>query len=71
MRNPYKIPRSAYCTGCGVTFRQHHELINHRRSFRCGGRFLPLKERIFLNNLRALREAQERRDRLLATTLAG
>lgn len=40
MRNPYKVSRTAFCTGCSVTFTKMHEMINHRRSHRCGGRFL-------------------------------
>lgn len=46
MRNPYKISRTPYCTGCGVTFDKMHQMINHRRSFRCGGRFLPIDEHV-------------------------
>lgn len=46
MRNPHKISRTAYCTGCGVTFDKMHQMINHRRSHRCGGRFLPIDEHV-------------------------
>lgn len=45
MRNPHHIPRVAYCTGCGKIFDKMHLMINHRRTFRCGGRFLPDDER--------------------------
>lgn len=37
-------PRKAYCTGCGRTFPKMHLLMNHRGTFRCGGRFLPVEE---------------------------
>lgn len=47
-----KMPRVAYCSGCGVTFGQHHLLINHRRTDRCGGRFLPERERELLTEVR-------------------
>jgi hypothetical protein len=42
-------PRAAYCTGCGVVFDKMHLMINHRRTFRCGGRFLPTDERQLWN----------------------
>lgn len=45
MRNPHKLPRAAHCIGCGETFDKMHEMINHRRLHRCGGRFLPASER--------------------------
>lgn len=45
MRNPNKTPRRAFCTGCTVTFPKMHLMINHRRTFRCGGRFLSREER--------------------------
>lgn len=45
MRNPHKTPRAAHCIGCGLDFWRMHEMINHRRTFRCGGRFLPIEER--------------------------
>lgn len=54
------MPRSKYCTGCGELFKKTHELYNHRRSMRCGGRFLPAHERQRLNLLRLQREAEER-----------
>jgi hypothetical protein len=38
-------PRAAHCIGCGVTFEKMHLKIHHRRSERCGGRFLPEIER--------------------------
>jgi hypothetical protein len=58
-----KKPRSAYCNGCGVTFKNHHKLQDHRRTFRCGGSYLTHKERMFIDKLRLEREAQERRRR--------
>lgn len=58
-------PRAAYCTGCGITFDKMHIMMDHRRTHRCGGRFLPLKERIQINALRTEREAQERQARPL------
>ena len=60
MRNPDKTPRKAYCTGCGIIFPKLHELINHRRTMRCGGRFLSPEETIHVYNLRRAREAVER-----------
>lgn len=60
MRNPYKTPRKAYCTGCGVTFPKIHNLRNHRNTDRCGGRFLPPEEFIHLMNLRKAREDLDR-----------
>jgi hypothetical protein len=39
-----------YCTGCSETFKKMHELLNHRRADRCGGRFLPEDEREILNS---------------------
>lgn len=51
-----KMPRVAYCSGCGVTFDWYHLLINHRRTDRCGGRFLPERERELLNEVRHHRE---------------
>lgn len=56
-------PRAAYCTGCGVTFPKMHLLIDHRRSARCGGRFLPTPERDMVTALRLEHEAQARRAR--------
>ncbi len=56
-------PRAAYCTGCGNTFDFHHQLINHRRTDRCGGRFLPQEEREMIDKLRLEREALLRRMR--------
>lgn len=58
-----RSPRSAYCTGCGITFWKKHEMINHRRTFRCGGRFLPPAEREMLDKIRLEREAFDRRVR--------
>lgn len=38
------MARTAYCTGCGFTFVKMHEMMRHRGTFRCGGRFLPVLE---------------------------
>lgn len=56
-------PRAAYCTGCGITFPKMHILFNHRRDYRCGGRFLPIPERAMVNKLRLEREELLRRYR--------
>lgn len=58
-----KDERKPYCTGCGLTFGQMHQLIQHRRIDRCGGRFLPMAERDMVNKLRLEREALIRRVR--------
>jgi ribosomal protein L37E len=60
----FYFARKAYCTGCGVTFGKTHELINHRRTHRCGGRFLSQPERKFVDKLRFAREDQDRQLRL-------
>lgn len=60
MRNPSKTPRKAYCTGCGIIFPKMHTLINHRRTERCGGRFLPEAYRVHLDKLRKIREELDR-----------
>lgn len=65
-RRADKPARIAYCTGCANIFGKMHELINHRRSNACGGRFLPEKERDFVNVLRLERERQLRHDRFMA-----
>jgi hypothetical protein len=59
MRHRVK-PRAAYCTGCKRTYPDMNTMINHRRRERCGGRFLPLEDQLFLQQLRAARELQER-----------
>lgn len=69
MRKPDKKPRTAYCTGCGVIYPTHKELINHRRSHRCGGRFLSPEEVIHFYNLRKAREAVERELRAVQRVL--
>lgn len=69
MRNPDKTPRKAYCTGCGVTFEKMHTLINHRRTARCGGRFLSDAEKAQLKNLRLTREAMDRELRSIRAVL--
>lgn len=59
-------PRKAYCTGCGKTFPKMHLLMNHRGTFRCGGRFLLVEEQNLINRIhrikmhRASRYHQER-----------
>ena len=58
-----KKARAAYCTGCGNTFPKMHIMINHRRTDRCGGRFLPIPERRLINVLRLEREDQLRQAR--------
>jgi hypothetical protein len=32
-----------YCTGCGKLFARMHDMLNHRRGHRCGGKFLELQ----------------------------
>jgi hypothetical protein len=66
MRNPYKKPRTAYCTGCGVIFDHMTAMRNHRRSQRCGGRFLSQGEKDNLLALRRIREEHQRIQRVLA-----
>lgn len=56
-------PRAAYCTGCGVTFLKMHILIAHRRTDRCGGRFLPPEERKSIDTIREFREDLLRQQR--------
>lgn len=46
------MTRAAHCVGCGKTFDKMHLMINHRRLDRCGGRFLPITERLLLNQAR-------------------
>lgn len=65
MRNPYKKPRTAYCTGCGIIFEKMHLLRNHRTTDRCGGRFLSPEEVMHLAGMRRAREAVERELRLI------
>lgn len=60
MRNPYKKRRTAYCTGCGVIFPKMRDMINHRRTDRCGGRFNDPEVVIHLYYLRKAREAVDR-----------
>lgn len=40
---------TSYCNGCKLPFEGTRELLNHRSSFRCGGRFLPREEREILD----------------------
>lgn len=70
LRRMDKPARKAYCTGCGHTFVKMHELINHRRTDRCGGRFLSEKEREFVKKLQVEREHQLRQDRFWARMMA-
>ena len=62
MRKPNKIPRRAHCTGCGVTFHKMHDMFNHRNNNRCGGRFLPIQERLLLH---AAKENQQQYEHLI------
>lgn len=71
MRNPNKTPRTAYCTGCGNIFPKMHELRNHRRTDRCGGRFLSTEEFMHLMALRKAREDVERELRRIRTLVAS
>ncbi len=70
MRSP-KHPRKAYCTGCGIIFPKMHQLINHRRTDHCGGRFLPAEEFAHLMALRRAREAVERELRVIRRIVAS
>jgi len=56
-------PRAAYCTGCGKTFNKMHLMINHRRSDKCGGRFLPEEKKLLLLQARLIREEKLREER--------
>src|SRR6266478_5732183 len=49
--------RNRFCTGCEKYFSQTHLLRNHRRTDRCGGRFLTENERWFWDVKRDQREA--------------
>lgn len=60
MRNPHKLPRKAYCNGCDFTFPKMHLLRNHRIGDRCGGRFLPIADRMQINKIRKAREDLDR-----------
>lgn len=71
MRNPYKTPRKAYCTGCGIIFEKMHQLRNHRRTNRCGGRFLSPEEFAHLMAMRRTREAVERELRAIRVEAVG
>lgn len=71
MRNPYKTPRKAYCTGCGIIFEKMHQLRNHRRTDRCGGRFLSPEEVMHFAAIRRAREAVERELRAIRAEAAG
>lgn len=53
-----KKPRAAYCTGCDKTFPKMHILINHRRTKRCGGRFLSDLDREYFDSIKLVREAE-------------
>ncbi len=54
------MARNKYCTGCGELFAKTHLMHHHRRTMRCGGRFLPEPIRNRLNLLRKRREAEAR-----------
>lgn len=58
-----KVPRAAYCTGCGNIFGKMHRLFEHRRRDHCGGIFLSPEEREKVDKLRLEREAMLRRMR--------
>lgn len=63
MRNPDKKSRAAYCTGCGLTFPKMHIMIEHRRTNRCGGKYLAIPARNNLNKIRLIREELARVNR--------
>lgn len=54
------MARNRFCTGCGKTFSQTHLLRNHRRTDRCGGKFLSMNERWAVDVQREQREAIDR-----------
>lgn len=60
MRMRIGKPRAAHCLGCGNTFNRMHEMINHRRNKRCGGRFLPEVERNLYDKARFWCDEMER-----------
>jgi hypothetical protein len=62
-RRMEKTPRKAYCTGCGITFPKMHILINHRRTDKCGGKYLSEEEYLHLMSMRKIREDLERKRR--------
>jgi len=37
-----KGEKHKYCTGCGKLFARMHDMLNHRRSHRCGGKWMML-----------------------------
>lgn len=43
--------RTPYCTGCNKIFDRMHVLMNHRRTQRCGGRFLAEDKREIIDEL--------------------
>lgn len=57
------MARKAFCTGCQETFGKMHQMINHRRTHRCGGRFLPPEARALVDDMRLKREAVLRKMR--------
>lgn len=65
MRKPGKLPRRAYCNGCDHTYPKMHLLRDHRRTDRCGGRFLSAEERAQVDKLRLAREALDREMRAI------
>ncbi len=54
------MARNRFCTGCGKTFSQTHLLRNHRRTDRCGGRFVSLTQRWLIDVKREQRETMDR-----------
>lgn len=67
-KNGLRSARTAYCFGCDHTFDKMHELRNHRRSERCGGRFLSPTVRLRINIIRSTREQVDRELRSLRCT---
>lgn len=72
MRSRLKIKaRPAYCNGCDITFFKTHSRMNHRRTFRCGGQYLPADRREIIDYNRQIREDALREARTGALTLEG
>jgi len=51
------MARNRFCVGCEKMFSQTHLLRNHRRTDRCGGRFLETYKRWIVEVKRDQREA--------------
>lgn len=61
MRSRLKIKaRLAYCNGCDLTFFKMHSMMNHRRTFRCGGVYLEYDRRDMIDYFRLQREERLR-----------